>query len=183
MIMNHCIKKIGDLLKRNELKKVFKVLENIFENNDELDELYREYILHSAYYDRTKRNRLGLLISWEEYNVSTSQVIDRVFKLATILCEYADLKSIRQKEKRSVAKWFQRLSVRLGIATFRNKYKLLKRLESIENNNLNDQIDKNLHANASDSPKTNWNEILDKPEFLAFKDHLVYIWARSSNLQ
>ena len=83
-----CLKNISDLLAKNKVTDAFTILDNNLSNLSISTDLTRFFVTTSSQFYRVDEEfRLGT-ISWEQYNISNSQVIVKALDLAKEVCSY-----------------------------------------------------------------------------------------------
>lgn len=89
-----CYHTIANLLSENKLEQAFSLMNQCIEHA----ELSAFFVSISAQYNRTKDAfNLGI-ITWEQYDLSNSQIINKSLNLAELLCTYKELvESVREK--------------------------------------------------------------------------------------
>ena len=90
-----CYEKIEGLLVKSKLEDAFNLIDHHLTDIDPSSEFTEIFVASSAKFYRTENAyKLGL-ISWEQYDVQNSQVINITLKLAVSICHY---KSIQPEE-------------------------------------------------------------------------------------
>lgn len=83
-----CIKKVSSLLAENKLKEAFNLLDEYLSAIGVSTDLEPYFIAASSQFHRTEKEyRLGT-ISWEQYNISNSQIVVKTLDLTTNVCSY-----------------------------------------------------------------------------------------------
>lgn len=97
-----CVNQVAKLLAENKLREAFSLIDNYLSKVNVVIDWTQHFTTTSALFHRTEKAfRLGT-ISWEQYNISNSQVIVKALDLTNELCDFLKGKSkADEKEIRS----------------------------------------------------------------------------------
>ncbi len=98
-----CTKEIFDLLRRNEISEAIGILEQRIQENKKLTDLYSTLITSHAFYNRVEKHFMLGLISWDDYNLSNSKIIESAINLAENVCGYLAIVRQRELERKALA--------------------------------------------------------------------------------
>lgn len=98
-----CKEEIFNLLKQNKIPKAIGILDRRIQENKKLSELYSKSIINFAFFHRAEKNFLLGLISWDDYNLSNSKIIESAIHLAENVCSYLGIVRQRELERKALA--------------------------------------------------------------------------------
>lgn len=83
-----CIKKVSSLLAENKLKEAFNLLDEHLLSIGVSTDLSSYFVSASSQFHRMEKEyRLGT-ISWEQYNIASSQIVVKALELTKNICSY-----------------------------------------------------------------------------------------------